>query len=98
MRTDSLASVYSAMVMPKGDQPIMTNHITFAQFCAAVRVKGALALCLALCMLGLGSTASAQKPRIVSFDAPGADTNPGDNNGTYPQGINLLGTVARVAE
>jgi len=49
--------------------------------------------CLALCTLGLGSTASAQKPRIVSFDATGADTNPGDNNGTYPQGINVSGAI-----
>jgi hypothetical protein len=40
---------------------MMTNHITFYQFCSAVRRKAALALCVALCMLGLGLSASAQK-------------------------------------
>ena len=73
---------------------MITNHITFAQFCSAVRRRGALALCLALCSLGLGLSASAQKPRIVSFDAPGADLNPGDYNGTYPSGINAWGVIA----
>jgi hypothetical protein len=73
---------------------MITNYITLAQFCAAFRRKGAPTLCLALCMLGLGSTASAQKPRIVSFDAPGADTTPGDYNGTYPSGINAWGVIA----
>jgi hypothetical protein len=68
--------------------------MTFVQFSSVVRRKAALALGLALCTLGLGLTASAQKPRIVSFDAPGADTNPGDNNGTYPSGINALGVIA----
>lgn len=51
-------------------------------------------LCLALCILGLGSTASAQQPRIISFDAPGADTKPGDYNGTYPGSINFWGVIA----
>lgn len=30
---------------------------------------------------------------IVTFEAPGADTNPGDNNGTYPGGINNAGVI-----
>src|SRR5271154_6271845 len=72
---------------------MMINHITLVKFRSAVRRKGAPMFCLALCTLGLGSTASAQKPRIVSFDATGADTNPGDNNGTYPQGINVSGAI-----
>ena len=50
-----------------------TNHIAFVRVCSAVRRKGALALCLALCMLGLALSASAQKkPSIITFDAPGA--------------------------
>ena len=72
---------------------MVPSPITFAAFCSAIRGKGVFVLCLALCMLGLGSTASAQKPRIVSFNAPGADTNPGDNNGTYPAGINVWGAI-----
>jgi hypothetical protein len=40
------------------------------------------------------SAALAQNPHIVSFDAPGADLNPGDYNGTYPSGINALGFIA----
>ena len=55
---------------------------------------------LAMCTVAMprllqaqSSTASAQKPRIVSFDAPGADLNPGDNNGTYPGGINVWGAI-----
>ena len=73
---------------------MMTNHITFAQFCSAVRRRGALALFVALCTLGLGLPTSAQEPRIITFDAPGADTNPGDFNGTFAAGINNGGTIA----
>src|ERR1035438_1383164 len=110
----------------------MKNHLTSGQFCSAVVRKGALALYLALCTLGLGLTASAQEPRIITFDVPAAkntlpvdinlwgtivgnypDANyvnhgflrspegkfttfdaPGAVNGTFPTGINLLGTVA----
>ena len=72
---------------------MMTNHITFAQFYSAVRRRGALALCLALCTLSWSVSTSAQKPRIVSFDAPGADTTPGDFNGTYPSSINVWGFI-----
>ena len=71
----------------------MTKRLAFARFCSAVRRKGALALCLALCTLGLGSTASAQEPHIITFDAPGADTNPGDFNGTFASGINNGGAI-----
>ena len=39
------------------------------------------------------SAALAQNPSIASFDAPGADLNPGDYNGTYPSGINAWGTI-----
>ena len=72
----------------------MTNHMTFVQLSSVISRRAALALYLALCMVGLGLTASAQKPHIVTFDAPGADTTPGDYNGTYPSGINALGVIA----
>jgi hypothetical protein len=39
------------------------------------------------------SAAFAQNPNITSFDAPGADLNPGDYNGTYPGGINVWGAI-----
>jgi hypothetical protein len=72
----------------------MTNHITFYQFCSALRRKGALALCLALCMLGLALSASAQKPRIITFDAPGAGTIPNPwGMGTRAFRINDLGVI-----
>lgn len=66
----------------------MTNHIAFCQFCSAIRRKGALALCLALCMLGLSLSGSAQEPRppIITFDAPGAAA-------TSPYGINPAGAI-----
>jgi hypothetical protein len=44
-------------------------------------------------MVGLVLTASAQKASIITFDAPGADTKPGDNNGTYSSGINASGAI-----
>ncbi len=51
---------------------MMTNPIAFYQFCSALRRKGALALCLALCTLGLGVSAGAQvhRPSITTFDPP----------------------------
>jgi uncharacterized repeat protein (TIGR03803 family) len=77
---------------------MMTKHFTFARFCSAVRRKGALALCLVLCTLGLRLSASAQEPQITTFDAPRAGTIANDYNGTFSTGINLLGTVAGVVE
>jgi len=70
----------------------MAVHASLAQLLSAVMRNRAL-LCLALCLLGLSSIASAQGPRIISFDAPGADTKPGDFNGTYAMSINLWGAV-----
>jgi hypothetical protein len=72
---------------------MMTNHITFAQFRSAVRRKAGLALCLALCTLGLGLSTSAQEPHIITFDAPGADTTTGSFNGTFASGMNIRGAV-----
>ena len=70
-----------------------TNRLTSAQLFSAIRPKGALALCLVLCVLGWSASTSAQKPRFVSFDAPGADLTPGDYNGTYPSSINVWGSI-----
>ena len=71
----------------------MTDHITFYQFCSALRRKGGLALCLALCMLGLGLCAIADdhKATIITIDAPGAGTIPGQ--GTQANAVNPEGTV-----
>jgi len=73
---------------------MVASPIPVAAIRLASRGKGVLVLCLALCMLGLSSTASAQRSRVVSFDAPGADTTPGDYNGTYPSAINVWGVIA----
>ena len=65
-------------------------------FYAVVQRKRALALCLALCTLGLGFSASAQNPIIITFDAPGAGTIPGQvplPQGTFPYGINDTGAI-----
>ena len=68
---------------------MMTNHIALYRFCTAVRRKASLALYLALCVLELGLSASAQEPTIITFDAPGAN-----GYGTVPVGLSQLGTVA----
>lgn len=73
------------------DCNLVTIKMTAPAMIAPVRL--ARGLFMALWMLALGITASAQKPHITSFDAPGADTNPGDFNGTYPSGINIWGTI-----
>jgi hypothetical protein len=55
--------------------------------------KATPAIYLLLCALYLSSVVNAQEPRIITFDAPGADTKPGDNNGTYSSGINASGAI-----
>jgi hypothetical protein len=65
------------------------TELTFKEPTASRRRKAAL--CLMLCLLGSGLVAAAQK--IITFDAPGADTTTGDNNGTYPSSINAWGVV-----
>jgi len=72
---------------------MMTSYTRFSQFHLAVRRKAIFGVCLALCILGLGHSVSAQEGRIISFDAPGADTTPGDYNGTYPSGMNTWGFI-----
>jgi hypothetical protein len=68
---------------------MMIANRRFASPCSKARSHGGLALL----MLGLALTASAQKATIITFDAPGADTKPGDNNGTYTTGINASGAI-----
>lgn len=72
---------------------MMTSDTRFSQFHLAIRREVVFGVCLALCILGMGLSASAQEGRIISFDAPGADTTPGDYNGTYPSGMNAWGFI-----
>lgn len=74
---------------------MMANHIGFYQFCSAVRRKGAFALCLALCMLGLGLSGRAQdcKPTFITFEAPGAGTTPFMGQGTIAWGNDAQGEI-----
>jgi uncharacterized membrane protein len=46
-----------------------------------------------LCALFLSLAASAQEARIITFDAPGADTNVVDSNGTFSSDINGWGAI-----
>src|ERR1035437_2828684 len=75
------------------EEPTMTNRLAFYQFCLAVRRKEALALCLALCTLGLGLCASAKEPRpsFIIFDAPGAGTDA--YQGTAPLAVDATGVI-----
>lgn len=61
------------------------------QISSDVFCRGFLTLCVAICMLSL--SAQAQESRFITLDAPGADTTPGDYNGTYPSGINAGGVI-----
>jgi len=51
------------------------------------------ALYILVCALFLSLAIRAQEPRIITFDAPGADTTPGDYNGTYASSINVAGFI-----
>lgn len=68
------------------------NKTLFTQFCSASVGNLLFAICLAFCTVAL-APASAQEPHIITFDAPGADTKPGDFNGTYPGSINFWGVI-----
>ena len=53
-----------------------------------------LAFCVAMLPLILSNPSKADDDsKIITFDAPGADTKPGDNNGTYPAAINVWGAI-----
>jgi hypothetical protein len=44
-------------------------------------------------LAGVALSAHAQSSKTIVIDAPGADTTPGDFNGTYPQSINDRGVI-----
>jgi hypothetical protein len=87
------ASRSFATLGQKGDSSTMTKHIDYAEFWSGLLPKGALVLFMVLCTISVSLSANAQGLRIVTFDAPGADMNPGDFNGTYPSGINVWGVI-----
>jgi len=64
-------------------------QFNFASFFQAQRWP--TVLCLAVCMLGLGVSASAQK--IITLDAPGAGNTPGSGLGTQGEDINPAGAI-----
>lgn len=70
---------------------MMTDHISFAPFCAAILRKGALFLCVALSTLTLGTSGNAQDRRIITFDVPSSGTSV--YQGTQPAAINFFGTI-----
>jgi hypothetical protein len=132
MRRDRGAQIVTALLVLAigGTSRAQTTNIS-----TNLRI-GTLILCVALCTLGLGLSASAQpiittfdppgsnstyplsinlegaivgnyydasgvshgflrspSGKLTTFDAPGAGTNANINNGTFPKGINLLGTI-----
>jgi hypothetical protein len=71
----------------------MKRNNGFALLLLKPLLNPAFHLSLAMCFLMLGSSTRAQEHRVITFEAPGADTTVGDDNGTYPTGINNLGAV-----
>ena len=71
----------------------MMTPIRFVSRWSIALRKTALGVLTTMCLFGLSLTARAQEGRMITFDAPGADTTPGDNNGTYPSSINDWGVV-----
>lgn len=57
--------------------------------------RGVLAVCITAVVLLLSAPSKAEDNdnKIITFDAPGADTKPGDNNGTFAAGINNWGVI-----
>lgn len=68
------------------------NKTFFARFCTAGLGRRAFAIFVILCTAALAS-AFAQETHIITFDAPGADTTPGDFNGTYAGSVNAAGAI-----
>jgi len=64
----------------------MGNQVAFAAFCTAARAR-ALAVCLALCTLVMGLSASDHESTIITFDPPGAIL-------TIPTSITPAGVIA----
>jgi len=75
--------------------PMKTNTLT-AIFKSVCTFDGhprlPMALCLVLCMLGLGRSVNAGGTTVITkFDAPGAGTAAGQ--GTFPSGMNDSGAI-----
>ena len=68
-----------------------TFQFNFASFLKAERWS--TVLCLAVCMLGAGIFAKAQRPRIIEFEAPGAGNTAGSGLGTQGVDINPSGVI-----
>lgn len=58
-----------------------------------VRTRFLAAGALAIVLLTILAPARAQETNIITFDAPGADTTPGNFFGTFPTGIDVWGTI-----
>jgi hypothetical protein len=71
----------------------MNSQSRFARLCSGTFYNRALAVSLGFGALALSVCARAQDSKIISFDAPGADTTPGDYNGTYASSINVGGLI-----
>jgi hypothetical protein len=74
----------------------MNTSLSFTQFRFSLDRKGAITLCLALCTLGLGFSASAGEPDVKTFNAPGAGKNGATQQGTVGIGINFWGAIAGI--
>ena len=70
----------------------MLSQFAIARFRSTSAV-GMLGLFLGLGVPGSVLTAGAQEYHTITFNAPGADKNPGDYKGTYPSSINAWGTI-----
>jgi hypothetical protein len=70
-----------------------TTQLSVFQLSSEVRRKGVLALCVVLCLLGLGPSGSAHEPTTTTFDAPDAGTSGATGQGTLPIRINLWGAI-----
>jgi hypothetical protein len=72
-------------------QASKTLKVAVTGAAALGRRKVALAVCLALCTLGLGFSANAQEGTFVTFDAPGAGMEA--FSGTFPFAIDPAGAI-----
>jgi hypothetical protein len=71
----------------------MASKSEFTKFVGLTRARGWATLGLALWFLGLGLCANAQEGTFVTFDAPGAGTEPSLGTGTFPFAINPAGAI-----
>lgn len=72
---------------------MMTIPIRFGPRCITTPRNAVFGLFMILCLVVFGPNVSAQEHHYIIFDAPFADLNPGDYNGTFPTGINESGAV-----